>query len=112
MLAARGRFDRRRCLGEEIFWRGFLFERLGALFGSTAGARIAIVAITSIAFALAHRWGISSEDASRSRAAKSASSSCAAIRRLRMPCVPCDLESSNSVASGLHVLADRRASMA
>lgn len=41
-------------IGEEIFWRGFLFERLGKVFGAGAAARIAIVTITSLFFALAH----------------------------------------------------------
>ena len=41
-------------VGEEIFWRGFLFQRLGKLFGTTLAAKIAIVAITSLGFAVAH----------------------------------------------------------
>ena len=41
-------------LGEEIFWRGFLFQRLGKLVGKDLPATIAILAITSIFFALAH----------------------------------------------------------
>ncbi|MEX2273693.1 MAG: CPBP family intramembrane glutamic endopeptidase [Vicinamibacterales bacterium] len=40
--------------GEETFWRGFLFERLGKLFGSSAAAKAVIVLITSVAFGLAH----------------------------------------------------------
>lgn len=40
--------------GEETVFRGFLFERLGALFGSGARARVAIVLLTSILFGLAH----------------------------------------------------------
>jgi hypothetical protein len=41
-------------IGEELIWRGFLFERLKALFGSSVRTTIAIVAITSILFGLAH----------------------------------------------------------
>ena len=40
--------------GEELIWRGFLFERLGALLGPGPRAEIAIVVVTSILFAIAH----------------------------------------------------------
>ena len=40
--------------GEETVFRGFLFERLGKLFGPGAGAKIAIVLLTSLFFGLAH----------------------------------------------------------
>jgi CAAX protease family protein len=40
--------------GEETVFRGFLFERLGKLLGSSAGARGMIVLITTILFGLAH----------------------------------------------------------
>jgi membrane protease YdiL (CAAX protease family) len=40
--------------GEETLFRGYLFERLGKLFGSSAIARLATVLITSIVFGLAH----------------------------------------------------------
>jgi membrane protease YdiL (CAAX protease family) len=40
--------------GEETVFRGFLFERFGRVFGSSIAAKIAIVAITSIVFGLAH----------------------------------------------------------
>ena len=40
--------------GEETVFRGFLFERLGKLFGSSIASKTAIVAITSIWFGLAH----------------------------------------------------------
>jgi membrane protease YdiL (CAAX protease family) len=40
--------------GEETVWRGFFFERLGKLFGSSVAAKTAIVLITSILFGLAH----------------------------------------------------------
>ena len=40
--------------GEETLFRGYLFERLGKLFGTTLAAKIAIVAITSLGFAVAH----------------------------------------------------------
>ena len=39
---------------EETLYRGYLFERLGKLIGPKAGARAAIVAITSALFAIAH----------------------------------------------------------
>jgi CAAX protease family protein len=41
-------------IGEEIFWRGFLFERLRQLLGGGAGPTIAIVVVTAVVFALAH----------------------------------------------------------
>ncbi len=40
--------------GEETVYRGFLFERLGKLFGSHAGARVATVLVSSALFSLAH----------------------------------------------------------
>ena len=40
--------------GEETVFRGFLFERFGKLFGSDRRARIVIVLVTSLLFALAH----------------------------------------------------------
>ncbi|MBI3447426.1 MAG: CPBP family intramembrane metalloprotease [Acidobacteria bacterium] len=40
--------------GEETLFRGFLFERLGKLMGRGAGARIAIVILTSAFFASLH----------------------------------------------------------
>ncbi|HYV84910.1 MAG TPA: CPBP family intramembrane glutamic endopeptidase [Patescibacteria group bacterium] len=40
--------------GEETVFRGFLFERLGKILGSTRGARVAILLITSALFGLAH----------------------------------------------------------
>jgi len=42
--------------GEELIWRGFLFERLGALLAPRAHATLVIVVVTSIFFALAHLW--------------------------------------------------------
>jgi membrane protease YdiL (CAAX protease family) len=42
--------------GEELIWRGFLFERLGAFLGPRAHAKLVIVIVTSILFALAHYW--------------------------------------------------------
>ena len=42
--------------GEELIWRGFMFERLGAFLGPRAHAKLVIVVVTSIAFALAHYW--------------------------------------------------------
>lgn len=40
--------------GEETLFRGFLFERLGKLFGSSVGAKISIVLLTAAWFGLAH----------------------------------------------------------
>src|SRR5215471_13651711 len=40
--------------GEETLFRGFLFERLGKLFGGSTRAKILIVVITSAGFGLAH----------------------------------------------------------
>jgi membrane protease YdiL (CAAX protease family) len=40
--------------GEETVFRGYMFERLGKLFGSSASAKTAIVLLTSAWFALAH----------------------------------------------------------
>jgi len=42
---------------EETLYRGYLFERLGKLLGKGAGAKTAIVAVTSALFALAHYSG-------------------------------------------------------
>ena len=42
--------------GEEIVFRGFLFERLGKLFGPGAVAKTCIVLITSALFAAAHLY--------------------------------------------------------
>jgi membrane protease YdiL (CAAX protease family) len=41
-------------LGEELIFRGFMFERLGRLLGSSRNARIAIVLITATIFGLGH----------------------------------------------------------
>jgi membrane protease YdiL (CAAX protease family) len=43
--------------GEETFFRGFLFERLTKLFGSSRLATVAIVLITSAFFAIVHYPG-------------------------------------------------------
>ena len=40
--------------GEETVFRGFLFERLGKLFGTGTGAKVSIVLLTSALFALGH----------------------------------------------------------
>jgi len=40
--------------GEETLFRGYLFERLGKLFGNRPPAKTAIVILTSILFGLAH----------------------------------------------------------
>ena len=40
--------------GEETIWRGYLFERLGKLLGSGAGAKTVVVLITAVLFGLAH----------------------------------------------------------
>jgi len=39
---------------EETLFRGYLFERLGKIFGTGAGAKASIVLITSVLFALGH----------------------------------------------------------
>ena len=43
--------------GEETFFRGWMFERLGKLFGRSIAARCAIVLITAVLFAAAHYPG-------------------------------------------------------
>jgi len=40
--------------GEETFYRGWMFERLGKLFGKSGAAKISIVLITTILFASVH----------------------------------------------------------
>jgi uncharacterized protein len=40
--------------GEETVFRGYLFERLGKLFGSGIAAKVAIVLLTAALFGLAH----------------------------------------------------------
>src|SRR5262245_482999 len=40
--------------GEETFFRGYAFERLGKLFGRGLPAKMAIVILTSVGFGLAH----------------------------------------------------------
>lgn len=40
--------------GEETLFRGYMFERLGKLFGDGKGAKILIVLVTSVLFGLAH----------------------------------------------------------
>lgn len=40
--------------GEELLWRGFLFERLGRLLGPRPWATAGIVILTSVLFGLAH----------------------------------------------------------
>jgi len=42
--------------GEETVYRGFLFERLGKLLGTSPRAKIAIVLITTAVFASGHWW--------------------------------------------------------
>ena len=39
---------------EETLFRGYLFERLGKLFGAGPGAKVFIVLLTSVLFALGH----------------------------------------------------------
>jgi membrane protease YdiL (CAAX protease family) len=43
--------------GEETVFRGYLFERLGKLFGRGVGAKVAIVLLTSAWFGLIHYPG-------------------------------------------------------
>jgi uncharacterized protein len=40
--------------GEETFFRGYLFERLGKLYGQSPGAKVLTVLVTSIFFASLH----------------------------------------------------------
>jgi len=40
--------------GEETFWRGYLFERLGHMFGSSAATNTAVVLVTAVLFGMAH----------------------------------------------------------
>ena len=40
--------------GEETVFRGYMFERLGKVFGTGRGAKVSIVLITSALFALGH----------------------------------------------------------
>jgi len=40
--------------GEETVFRGFMFERLGKLFGDSRGSKIFIVVFTSLLFGLSH----------------------------------------------------------
>lgn len=40
--------------GEETLFRGFLYERLGKLFGQSASAKVAIVLLASAGFGIAH----------------------------------------------------------
>lgn len=40
--------------GEETFFRGYLFERLGKLFGQSTGSKIATVLLTSVFFGSLH----------------------------------------------------------
>jgi len=44
-------------VGEELFYRGYLFERLGRLWGPSVPARVAIVTLSAILFGLAHLSG-------------------------------------------------------
>jgi membrane protease YdiL (CAAX protease family) len=41
-------------IAQETVFRGFLFERLGRVLGSSAGARVAIVVLTSALFGASH----------------------------------------------------------
>lgn len=43
--------------GEETFWRGYLFERLERMFGSSAATKTAVVVLTSVLFGMAHYQG-------------------------------------------------------
>jgi membrane protease YdiL (CAAX protease family) len=43
--------------GEETFWRGYLFERLGRVFGSSAAAKTIVVLLTAVLFGMAHYSG-------------------------------------------------------
>ena len=43
--------------GEETFWRGYLFERLGHRFGSSAATKTTAVLLTAVLFGMAHFTG-------------------------------------------------------
>ena len=43
--------------GEEMFFRGYLFERIGKRYGTGAGARVFAVVLTSVFFGVAHYRG-------------------------------------------------------
>jgi len=43
--------------GEETFWRGYLFERLGRMFGSSAATKTTVVLLTAGLFGMAHYTG-------------------------------------------------------
>jgi uncharacterized protein len=43
--------------GEETLYRGWMFERLGRLFGQTVAAKVSIVLITAVLFAAVHYPG-------------------------------------------------------
>jgi membrane protease YdiL (CAAX protease family) len=43
--------------GEETFWRGYLFERLGQMLGSSAATKTAVVLLTAVLFGMAHYTG-------------------------------------------------------
>ena len=43
--------------GEELFFRSYLFERLGKFFGSSAGTKAVIVLVTSMLFGAGHYTG-------------------------------------------------------
>ena len=40
--------------GEEVIWRGYLFERLRKLFGPSVGARLGVLLLSALLFGLAH----------------------------------------------------------
>ena len=40
--------------GEEVIWRGYLFERFRKLFGPSAGARLGVLFLAALLFGLAH----------------------------------------------------------
>ena len=40
--------------GEETYFRGYLFERLGKLLGTSPGAKVVTVVVTSVIFAALH----------------------------------------------------------
>ncbi|PYY20947.1 MAG: hypothetical protein DMG62_21245 [Acidobacteria bacterium] len=43
--------------GEETFWRGYLFERVEHMFGSSAVTKITVVLLTAVLFGMAHYQG-------------------------------------------------------
>jgi membrane protease YdiL (CAAX protease family) len=68
--------------GEEVLFRGYLFERLGRLLGKSAQATVATVILTSALFAAAH-WSSQGLPASSRRSSPASSSPRCSPARVR-----------------------------